>query len=408
MFVKHIWYAAGNRMVNVRRWAVVVLCTLGSEAQAHADESSDGHSDGLVPVDARSVDAPLTWNTVGVLRATDPLGTGNASVQLFSTYRTVPRALDAAARPMVLGEIAAAFGVSNSVSVGISLPVLVRGYGVYGVPLSALGDARFVLSHSPLIPGPIGPGFSWTVGLRAPTGDRASGIAYASTAVLASAHGEIRLGIADVLGHLGVTHAVDHAASSAGAVRAAPSSLVDGGFGLTARLHDLVRAAPEHIRLELAVTGRKALAGSNTFDAAFLHLSQRFYLDRDDEMGLVLGLAMAVSGTPEASGTLGFRYAPRLHDRDGDGVPDRLDQCPELEEDRDGFEDSDGCPEIDNDGDDVSDEDDKCPNEAGDAEAFGCPAPPVEANPAEPETGETGETGLAPVTDSKPTTAPAR
>ncbi len=34
-------------------------------------------------------------------------------------------------------------------------------------------------------------------------------------------------------------------------------------------------------------------------------------------------------------------------DRDGDGVPDRADLCQDEAEDRDGFDDGDGCPDAD-------------------------------------------------------------
>lgn len=50
-------------------------------------------------------------------------------------------------------------------------------------------------------------------------------------------------------------------------------------------------------------------------------------------------------------------------DRDGDGIPDERDLCPEAAEDRDAFEDHDGCPELDNDRDGIPDREDKCPNE---------------------------------------------
>ena len=33
-------------------------------------------------------------------------------------------------------------------------------------------------------------------------------------------------------------------------------------------------------------------------------------------------------------------------DRDRDGVPDRYDLCPNRKEDRDGYKDGDGCPEL--------------------------------------------------------------
>ncbi|MBT8492021.1 MAG: OmpA family protein [Deltaproteobacteria bacterium] len=50
-------------------------------------------------------------------------------------------------------------------------------------------------------------------------------------------------------------------------------------------------------------------------------------------------------------------------DRDADGVPDDQDKCPDRPEDKDRFEDNDGCPDIDNDRDLVLDVADKCPKE---------------------------------------------
>jgi len=60
-------------------------------------------------------------------------------------------------------------------------------------------------------------------------------------------------------------------------------------------------------------------------------------------------------------------------DTDGDGILDSKDKCPKEAEDKDGFQDEDGCPDPDNDGDGILDAKDKCPNEAGPAENEGCP-----------------------------------
>lgn len=60
-------------------------------------------------------------------------------------------------------------------------------------------------------------------------------------------------------------------------------------------------------------------------------------------------------------------------DRDGDGVTDDLDQCPDVAEDRDGFQDEDGCADLDNDADTVPDTHDKCILEPGDPKNNGCP-----------------------------------
>jgi hypothetical protein len=88
-----------------------------------------------------------------------------------------------------------------------------------------------------------------------------------------------------------------------------------------------------------------------------------------------LGLASGV-GTPTVRSTLAVEWAPRVHDRDSDRVPDDSDECPPLPEDFDGFEDEDGCPDPDNDGDLVLDQDDLCPietaEEGRDEDEDGC------------------------------------
>jgi outer membrane protein OmpA-like peptidoglycan-associated protein len=69
--------------------------------------------------------------------------------------------------------------------------------------------------------------------------------------------------------------------------------------------------------------------------------------------------------------------ASKSQDRDGDGIPDDVDKCPDDPEDKDGFEDSDGCPDPDNDGDGIPDTKDACPNEPetvnGVKDEDGCP-----------------------------------
>jgi outer membrane protein OmpA-like peptidoglycan-associated protein len=70
---------------------------------------------------------------------------------------------------------------------------------------------------------------------------------------------------------------------------------------------------------------------------------------------------------------------PKPGDRDGDGLLDDQDKCPDDPEDKDQFEDEDGCPEPDNDKDGIYDVRDKCPNDPEDKDNFededGCPDP---------------------------------
>lgn len=58
---------------------------------------------------------------------------------------------------------------------------------------------------------------------------------------------------------------------------------------------------------------------------------------------------------------------PLVFDRDGDGVPDAEDRCPDLPGPATTF----GCP--DRDGDGVADKDDRCPDQPGPAALGGCP-----------------------------------
>ncbi len=64
---------------------------------------------------------------------------------------------------------------------------------------------------------------------------------------------------------------------------------------------------------------------------------------------------------------LGLGINLGMQDRDGDGVGDKKDDCPDIP----GLEEFNGCP--DSDGDGLKDEDDDCPNVAGLLEYNGCP-----------------------------------
>jgi len=89
------------------------------------------------------------------------------------------------------------------------------------------------------------------------------------------------------------------------------------------------------------------------------------------------GVATGV-GVPDARVFLGLAYAQVVHDRDGDGIPDNLDKCPDQPEAHDDLFDGSGCPHVrDRDGDGIPDSVDKCPDEAetlnGYQDEDGCP-----------------------------------
>ena len=76
-------------------------------------------------------------------------------------------------------------------------------------------------------------------------------------------------------------------------------------------------------------------------------------------------------------------------DRDGDGLPDTRDQCPDVA----GPASNNGCPvftvvqpqPVDSDGDGLPDSDDQCPNQAGPRENRGCPELDIAPPPSNPD-----------------------
>ncbi len=86
-------------------------------------------------------------------------------------------------------------------------------------------------------------------------------------------------------------------------------------------------------------------------------------VDRDGD-----GVLDADDKCPDTPGLAALQGCP---DRDGDGIADGDDKCPDVA----GTAKYMGCPIPDTDGDGVNDEQDKCPTEKGVARYQGCPIP---------------------------------
>ncbi len=108
-------------------------------------------------------------------------------------------------------------------------------------------------------------------------------------------------------------------------------------------------------------------------------LDYRFYFVRSDKVDATSGTSLdnpeeagSYSGTPNdvfsfLTVSLTHRLVKKPRDRDGDGVPDDLDKCPDAA----GLPKFSGCP--DSDGDGIPDYVDRCPNEPGTGKNRGCP-----------------------------------
>jgi outer membrane protein OmpA-like peptidoglycan-associated protein len=104
--------------------------------------------------------------------------------------------------------------------------------------------------------------------------------------------------------------------------------------------------------------------------AGWVHVFQPNSGPRPDDANVLLVGVHASLGSPHAG-------AEPEGDRDHDGIKDSADRCPDNPEDKDGFEDEDGCPDLDNDHDGIPDTSDACPCLAEDKDGFededGCP-----------------------------------
>ena len=135
---------------------------------------------------------------------------------------------------------------------------------------------------------------------------------------------------------------------------------------------------PQKFDLVAETFGAIPLGGENWFPAEAIG-GVKLYLAKNSflTIGGGVGFMPEKGGNPDIRGFVGIIFEPNIGDRDGDGLKDDVDQCPDDPEDFDDFEDEDGCPEPDNDRDGILDVDDDCPNDPEDKDGFededGCP-----------------------------------
>lgn len=109
--------------------------------------------------------------------------------------------------------------------------------------------------------------------------------------------------------------------------------------------------------------------------ASWLHVFQPDSEVRPEDANLlVLGVHVLLDGAERRKAV---EPKPPKKDFDNDGIVDGDDACPQQPEDKDTFEDDDGCPDPDNDQDSVLDLVDHCPSEPEDRDSVededGCP-----------------------------------
>jgi len=284
-------------------------------------------------------------------------------------------------------DLVVASGLGRGLSLGLAFPVALVQDGdpsmprVPRLPRSSVGDARLEGKLTLVGPGPLG-GFGFAAVARAqlPTGSAASYVSSHGTTGQLGLLSELDLILATVRAELGFL------------ARAETARLVDDDFGHALPFAAGISLRPQVLgwdakgtytwfietRGQLSVTP-EFLRG--TASPVMVGLGARKALSGD--LSLLAGVELPLNdavGAPAFRAVLGLGYAPRYYDADSDGIPDDADDCPEgMPEDRDGFEDDDGCPDDDNDMDGVPDTDDRCPLVPEDEDGFedrdGCPEP---------------------------------
>ena len=127
--------------------------------------------------------------------------------------------------------------------------------------------------------------------------------------------------------------------------------------------------------------GRGSITGSNGISSP-VEVNGGLRFSATSALSILAGGGAGLSqtiGSPGLRLFLSVGWSPDLRDDDGDRVANHQDKCPLEQEDRDGWQDNDGCPDPDNDGDKRPDTEDKCPNKKEDLDGHqdddGCRSP---------------------------------
>ncbi len=253
-----------------------------------------------------------------------------------------------------------------------------QGFPEDGVARAGLGDLRLVPKFILFSPEQFGVGLAAVAELRFPTGDHTSFIGERAMVFAPRAVAELPIGDVRLLANLGMRlrypgqylnlYVGDEVTMGAGVIWRLPDLFNSrlSNVDVIGELHlSTPRAAPFNFaQADSLKTPFEVLIGGRA----------RIYKSWGAELSFGRGLTGDSGYGREAFRVLfGVRYDFEFADRDNDGIRDDIDQCPDEPEDKDGFQDEDGCPDPDNDQDGVLDKDDGCPNQPGTREMDGCP-----------------------------------
>jgi hypothetical protein len=398
-------------------------------------------ADGVPSLDLRGFHAPTDPGSGLFVQPAATPATGEWNVGLFTSYAYRPVTLRTSpANAAVLdviehqlsSDLVLGVGLWRRVHLGLDLPVVLYQTGDaatlaglaaisgYPLPRQAFGDLGLDAKVTLVRPtgGDLG-GFALALHerLSIPTGDTSSfmgeGVVGSETRLLA----EYRISAVGIHAAAGFKARGHSEAFACGAVASDCSTRIGNEipFGLGVSVLPQKLGLDENGRMTwfLEMNGHLPAGPVAPFEstpASSLQVDAAIRVALGHDVSLLASVQAGLLGLGDAPvrGVVAISWAPRNHDRDGDGIPDEVDHCPDLPEDFDGFQDHDGCPELDNDGDGIPDKVDLCPNEPEDFDGYqdadGCPDPdndgdripdvedacPNEAGPPDPDPKKNG------------------
>ncbi len=136
---------------------------------------------------------------------------------------------------------------------------------------------------------------------------------------------------------------------------------VGSGSVMSSLFKDKLKNADAHIGLTIPIFQHDKNKDKKHNKADTVYRDKNLNNDRDGD-----GVVDSKDECPDSAGPIALIGCP---DTDGDGVPNYKDKCPLVK----GSINFAGCPAPDSDGDSVNDDDDKCPLVKGVVSNFGCP-----------------------------------
>jgi hypothetical protein len=314
-----------------------------------------------------------------------------------------------AARPLahaLSADWVTGLGLGGHAAVGVDIPVFLWQDGTRSLPSTFVGGGKVsttglgdvaLLGKALIVSNDrqglhAGPGLAALGAVTLPSGDRASFMGDGSVTASLLLLGEYAVGVGAVRAAIGYKLRTEHHPWPQEAGSVTFGDQIPWAVDVVLRPRAIAAGLDRDDRQEWELGLRGELPagpvapfglgrrGASLLSPLLLAAGDRIalghYRDAYVVVGGYFGLDDAV-GVPAFRAVISFGWAPRSHDRDGDGIPDDVDECPDLPEDKDGIEDADGCPEDDADGDGVLDEQDACPLVPGvsssDPRKNGCP-----------------------------------